>query len=111
MIVVILLGDRCPARIELSDVQVHWLKRRPYAAHQVRRHHDCSLEFRHDGPHAALGQQGHEIEWWLRWTLIASAVEQVNACPTPRDESDDPSEEVPCLLFEGHPGRHSFQLD
>ena len=104
------LGDRCPARIELSDFQVLWLQRRPQAAHQARRHHDCRLEFRHDGPHGDLGQRSDGVEWWVRWTLTSSAVEQVAACAAVVDDPDDPQNEAACLLFEGHPGRHSFDL-
>ena len=111
MTVVFSLGERCPARIELSDFQVLWLRRRPCAAHQARRHHECRLEYRHDGPHGDLGQRSDDVEWWIRWTLTSSAVEQVTACPTIRDEPEEPREDVDCLLFEGHPGRHSFDLD
>ena len=73
----------------------------------------CQLEFRHDGPHADLGQQSDEVEWWVRWTLTSSAVEQLTACAAVHEETGEhgePAEEVVCLLFEGHPGRHSFDL-
>ena len=106
-------GERCPARIELSDLQLLWLKQRPCATLQARRHHECQLEFRHDGPHADLGQQSDEVEWWVRWTLTSSAVEQLTACAAVHEETGEhgePAEEVVCLLFEGHPGRHSFDL-
>jgi hypothetical protein len=103
-------GERCPARIELSDFQILWLRRRPYAAHPVRSHNECQLEFRHNGPHGALGQQSDEIEWWVRWTLTSSAVDQVTACAAVQDEPDEPQGEDCCLLFDGHPGRHSFDL-
>jgi hypothetical protein len=109
--VVLSPGERCPARIELSDFQVRWLKRRPYALSHVRRHHDCQLEYRHDGPHGDLGQQSDEVEWWVRWTLTSSAVDQVMACTASCGEQEDPADETTCLLFEGHPGRHSYDLD
>jgi hypothetical protein len=109
--VVLSPGERCPARIELSDFQVHWLKRRPYALSQVRRYHECQLEYRHDGPHGDPGQHNEEVEWWVRWTLTSSAVEQVLACPAVCAGPDEPVDEDSCLLFEGHPGRHSFDLD
>ncbi|MCA2211488.1 hypothetical protein [Jidongwangia harbinensis] len=104
-------GERCPARIELSDLQVFWLRRRPFAALQVRRHHDCQLEFRHDGAHGDLGQRSDKVEWWVRWTLTSSAVEQGTACAAVDDDTEESAGEVVCLLFEGHPGRHSFDLD
>jgi hypothetical protein len=103
-------GERCPARIELSDFQVLWLKRRPYAAQSVRPDHECQLEFRHHGPHGALGQQCDDIEWWVRWTMSCSTVDQVTACPGVSDEPGEPQDDDACLLFEGHPGRHSFDL-
>jgi hypothetical protein len=103
-------GERCPARIELSDHQLLWLKRRPCAAQPVRADHECQLEFRHSGPHSSLGQQSDGVEWWIRWTMSSSAVEQVTACPGVPEEPDEPHEDDACLLFEGHPGRHSFDL-
>jgi hypothetical protein len=104
-------GERCPARIELSDFQLLWLKRRPYGAHGARRHHECQLEFRHDGPHGSLGQQSEDVEWWIRWTLTSSAIEQVRECSSGHDDIADSTEHHACLLFEGHPGRHSFELE
>jgi hypothetical protein len=105
------LGDRCPARIELSDFQVVWLKRRPCAGQQVRRYHGCLLEYRHDGPHSDLAQQYDDVEWWIRWTLTSSTIEQDTACPAVRDSVDEPEEDTSCLLFDGHPGRHSFDQE
>jgi hypothetical protein len=46
------------------------------------------------------------IEWWIRGTLTASSVEQVAACQA----SAGPQGDVTCLLFDGHPGRHLFEL-
>jgi hypothetical protein len=102
-------GERCPARIELSGYQLLWLKRRPYAARPARPDHECQLEFRHSGPHGALGQQCDDTEWWIRWTLTSSTVEVATACPGVRDDPDEPGDDE-CLLFEGHAGRHSFDL-
>ena len=87
-----------------------WLKRRPFAVQPVRRDHECRLEFRHPGPHGALGQQCDDIEWWIRWTMSSSTVEQVAACPGVSKEPDETDDDDACLLFEGHPGRHSFDL-
>jgi hypothetical protein len=109
--VVLSPGERCPARIELSDFQVHWLRRRPCALSHVRRYHECQLEFRHDGPHGDPGQQNEQVEWWVRWTLTSSAVEQMMTCSGVCEEPDEAGEKDSCLLFEGHPGRHSFDLE
>jgi len=108
---VFLLGEWCPALIELSDAQVFWLRRRPSAIQPVRRHHECRLEYRHDGPHGDICQQGEEVEWWVRWTLTSSAIDQVTACPVSRAEPEEPHDDLTCVLFEGHPGRHSYDLD
>jgi hypothetical protein len=100
------IGEQCPARVELSDAQVQWFESRPYRAHQVERHYDCALEFGHAGPHGAMGQ----LEWWIRWTLSSSEIQQTKYCPAIDDERDEYDEEVVCLLFEDHPGGHSFEL-
>jgi len=105
------LPDRCLARIQLADDQVAWLSERRFPAHEVRPYPYCELEMGHREPHAALGQQGDGVEWWVRWTLAASEIVKVRACPAQTqgiiDEDDGPDG---CLLFEGHPGSHSFEL-
>jgi hypothetical protein len=103
-------GERCPARVELGDVQVAWLNERPSGANVAEPRHYCDLEVGHDGPHADLGQPGTETEWWVYWTLSTSEIREVNGCPTVRPEPDQRGEQVLCLLFEDHPGRHSYEL-
>jgi hypothetical protein len=43
--------------------------------------------------------------------LGASEVREVAGCPVVLRESGGSGEEVICLLFEDHPGRHSFELE
>lgn len=103
-------GEKCLARVQLGDDEVTWLSTRPFAAHEVRKKPGCDLEMGHPGPHAALGQQGDKIEWWVRWTLSASEIVETTICPVEGDEPDEYDERDPCLLYKGHPGRHSFEL-
>lgn len=102
--------DTCLGRIWLGRGQVTWLADRPCAAHQVPRQMCCELELGHDGPHAALGQQCEEGDWWIRWTLAASEVVEAGHCPAQGDTRDALGDTDVCLLFNRHPGRHSFEL-
>ncbi len=102
--------ETCPARIELSNAQVAWLEARPFGGHMVPARRYCALEVGHPGPHAALGQQGDGVEWWVCWSLSASEIVETTICPAVRDEPDDYGEDVVCLLHVHHPGRHSFEL-
>jgi hypothetical protein len=84
----------------------------------------CALEAGHPGRHGAMGQQGDAVEWWLRWTRdvmddaaagrlpdVAEIVE-TRICPAEsRTSTNEHGEGDPCLLYEDHPGRHSFDLD
>jgi hypothetical protein len=102
----------CVARVVLTDDQVAWLDARPHGAHEVRAQPCCALENGHRGPHAAMGQQANRVEWWIRWTLQASEIVETHICPVENDTIVNAhGEHDPCLLFNGHPGRHSFELD
>jgi hypothetical protein len=50
------------------------------------------------------------LNWWVRWTLSASEVIEAAACPVVRAEADELGERAECLLYDGHPGSHSFDL-
>jgi hypothetical protein len=100
----------CIAKIRLGADEIAWLDARPYAAHEVNPNPSCQLEVGHQGPHAALGQQGDGVEWWTRWTLNAWEIAEVHICPAKAEGVDDLGNEDVCLLSEGHPGRHSFDF-
>jgi hypothetical protein len=75
----------------------------------VKAHHECDLETGHPGPHAALGQQGTGGEWWLHWAT--PQIVETHICPVESATIINAhGEHEPCLLCQGHPGRHSFEL-
>ncbi|BFU47407.1 hypothetical protein KRMM14A1004_56440 [Krasilnikovia sp. MM14-A1004] len=47
----------------------------------------------------------------MRWTLSASEIREVNICPAALSEVDELGNETICLLFAGHPGRHSYEIE
>jgi len=69
----------------------------------------CELAGGHDGSHvvvAATADDG-ELWWWLQWGSHWREVRQIDLCEA--RWLDDPYLDD-CLLPEGHPGPHSFQL-
>jgi hypothetical protein len=56
-----------------------------------------------------MGQQG-DVEWWVRWTLDAFEIVEQAACPAEGKVTNEFGEPAICLLFDGHPGRHSFEF-
>lgn len=72
---------------------------------------DCELEAGHDGPHGSHGQQGTGTDWGVRWSLTASEIKEIKICPVALPEPDDRGNEIVCLLFAEHPGRHSFEIE
>ena len=97
------------ARIRLDAVRTEWPSDLPEAAHRVRAGRQCELEFGHVGRHAALGRQSEELEWWIRWWSGSPdpTIEQTAVCSA---GDEDPDEDAVCLLFEEHPGHHTFDL-
>jgi hypothetical protein len=104
-------GERCPARVKLGDVQVAWLNERPNGANMAEPATTAISKPGTAGLTPTSGQPGTETEWWVYWTLSASEILEVNGCPVVRPEPDQRGEQVLCLLFENHPGRHSYELN
>ena len=94
---------RCATKVDLDPAQVLWLLDRPTAAYALLDIPKCELEDGHDGTHAAMGQHCDDVEWWIRWDAAAPQIVPAQLCP------EDDEDEV-CLLFVGHPGHHSFEL-
>ncbi|MEV6490114.1 hypothetical protein AB0M20_16055 [Actinoplanes sp. NPDC051633] len=101
------IADDCPARIELDIRQQLWLESLPMPAHTVGRTLPCSLDARHAGPHASLGQQSGDTDWWVQWTLTAAEINPLPPCSKTRTPSGDEDDD-PCLLYAQHPGRHLY---
>ena len=93
-------------KVDLDPAQVLWLLDRPTAAYALIDIPKCELEDGHDGPHAAMGQHCDDVEWWIRWDAAAPQIVAAQLCP----EDDEDDEDEVCLLFAGHTGHHSFEL-
>lgn len=69
----------------------------------------CELGSGHHGSHLALVAtlQGGDQWWWLRWDGRLLEVIQIDPCEAelPQGQFADA-----CVLPEGHPGPHSFDL-
>jgi len=102
----------CLARVQLDSAEREWLEFRPAAANEVPASLSCDLESGHPGSHGANAQMGDGVEWWIHWTLRASEIVERKGCwaETPDPKPYAPDEVDVCLLYAGHPGRHSFAL-
>jgi hypothetical protein len=98
----------CPARVTLDADQVAFLDKLPSAAPSLQSELGCELEHGHVGSHAALGQRVDDTMWWVQWTLTASEIKPFTWCSA-KDETTALKDRDgnPCVLFDGHPGRHS----
>ena len=97
----------CPARITLDAAQLAFFDGLPMAAPSLQSELGCELERGHQGSHAALGQQVEDTMWWMQWTLSASEINPYTWCPAHRSPGAESRADKDCVLFDGHPGRHS----
>ncbi|MFJ5212857.1 hypothetical protein [Streptomyces nigra] len=58
--------------------------------------------------HYALGQSALDGFWWLRWRPGARVLLNLPPCQA-LDTEAEPADPPPCLLFDGHDTRHSFE--
>jgi hypothetical protein len=105
-----MLHGHCLAKVQLDDAQREWLMFRPYGGNEVPAVLSCELEADHGGPHAANAQMGNEIEWWAHWTLLASEITTHRHCDATQASTDRLNPLDICMLYAGHPGRHSFVI-
>jgi hypothetical protein len=106
------LHGRCLAKVQLDEAEREWLMPRPYAGNVVPAVLRCELNAEHPHAHAANGQMGNDIQWWVRWTPLASEIAAYRGCEAEQASPNpiDPTDREPCLLYAGHPGRHSFAI-
>jgi hypothetical protein len=81
----------------------------PAGAHPVSGHLHCELVAGHDGSHIALVATANDGDqwWWLQWDNKVGEVIQINPCDAELPQRRYADE---CVLPDGHPGPHSFDL-
>ena len=105
----------CPAEIHLTVAEQQQLDGLPRGSSEVPWTLGCALDVGHDEDHHVEAQSTDLNEdgqlgdiWWIRWNdrgLREIAV--LPPCPITQSHRDRPDRDL-CLLFDGHPGRHSF---
>jgi hypothetical protein len=100
---------RCGVMTSLMDTEVAKLRvvcpQVPAEQAMLR----CEIVAWHDGSHVAFATSADdgELWWWLCWTGQTREVRQIEICDGRC--LDDPYRDD-CLLPDGHPGPHSFDL-
>lgn len=103
------LRDQCSAEVVLTGKDLDTLLTVEGPAHELQLYEYCSLEDRHDGPHAALTQQCNDGDWWLLWSWAGRDL-TIRAHCEATEHVRDPNEPDFCLLPANHSGVHSFEL-
>jgi hypothetical protein len=100
---------RCEARTSLTTTEAAKLRVISTDVPAPNTSLPCEIAAGHDGDHLALAavSDGDELWWWLCWGLRVRQVRQIDLCDG-RD-LDDPYLDD-CLLPEGHPRPHSYQI-
>ena len=103
---------RCIATAVLSEVDWKVLGAVPQpAANELEPWVRCELSAKHSGGHHALAQgDASGRDWWMVWTDGAS-IRRRDLSILPPCAAATMAESDPCLLFAGHAGAHSFQID
>ncbi|MFB9631625.1 hypothetical protein [Nonomuraea helvata] len=97
--------DECPHSNMLTDAEWARLTAGRIAVNARKATYSCELEPGHPGPHMSLAQSYGEHDTWIRWADGARELVDLALCPSSVILADDPE---PCLLFDGHPGNHSY---
>ncbi|HEX9999318.1 MAG TPA: hypothetical protein VGB74_02595 [Actinoplanes sp.] len=101
----------CPARVTLDASQKAFLDELPSSAPALQAELGCELEPGHQGSHAALAQQVDDTMWWVHWTLTASEINTYTWCSAQKPPSEEIPDDDRCVLYAGHPGRHTTSKD
>ena len=105
---------RCEAAISLTEYEINVFNNLPGRDYETSPRASCALD-EHEGPHAAFVQSISErlpvaVDWWLRWTNLSREIVVLPHCKG-QTVGGMFNEVQPCLHFEGHPGRHSYEQD
>jgi hypothetical protein len=98
---------RCEVETAVTDVEFDVVLAERHRISTPLREVRCELLAGHSGSHVAFVMAAYDGErwWWARWDTWRHEVVSLGVCAGPFEaEHDD------CLLPEGHPGEHSFQL-
>jgi hypothetical protein len=100
---------RCGTTTSLTAIEAAKLRVISSEVPAVQYSLSCEIAAGHGGSHVtfATAADGGELWWWLCWKGQAREVRQIDPCEARCP--DDPYLDD-CLLFDGHPGPHSFQL-
>lgn len=102
--------DGCGATAALRPRERRRLSNLPNGADEVPWNVSCDLEPGHDGPHYA-GTQADMASGGEYWVCFGEtfrsggevSIQMLSPCPV---YGSSETKEDPCLLFDGHPGRH-----
>ncbi|GAA2812791.1 hypothetical protein [Nonomuraea dietziae] len=98
----------CPHYNVLSDAE--WARLSvDLGAHERKLAYECELQPGHPGPHLSLAQSFADRDTWLRW--VDRGVRKLVDLPPCLAEDGPVDDPERCLLFDGHPGKHSFDPD
>jgi hypothetical protein len=100
---------RCGVTTSLIDIEAAKLRGVSRQVPAMQTSLRCEIAAGHDGSHVAFATSADdgELWWWLCWTGQTRDVRQIAICDGRC--LDDPYLDD-CLLFDGHPGVHSFDL-
>jgi hypothetical protein len=102
-------SNRCRAATSLTAIEIAKLRVMCDQVPAAQTSLSCEMAAGHDGSHVAFAATADDGEmwWWLYWSGQAREVRQVDLCDGRC--LDDPYLDD-CLLPDGHPGPHSFDL-
>jgi hypothetical protein len=100
---------RCGIMTSLTDIEAAKLRVVCDEDPAMQATLSCEIAAGHDGSHVAFAASADdgELWWWLCWTGHTRELRQIAICDGRC--LDDPCLDD-CLLFDGHPGMHSFDL-
>ncbi|MFE7427928.1 hypothetical protein [Streptomyces sp. NPDC057545] len=105
-----LVRKNCAVATQLTVEEHRELANLRFGANALEDFTWCEVESGHEGEwHYALGQTASDGNWWLRWRPGARELVNLPPCIA-RDTEHAPDDPTPCLLFDGHDGRHTFEF-
>jgi hypothetical protein len=100
---------RCGATTSLTAIEAAKLRVVCYQVPAADALLSCEIAIGHDSSHLAFATTASDgdLWWWLYWKERTREVRQVDLCDGRLLDDPYPDD---CLLPDGHPGPHSFEL-